>query len=474
MHNKSLLLLMGVALCALDLPGADTSNPPGLKPPALPDSPTGASMVVPEAHGIGYTLVVPRFSTQTLLLDGRGREVHTWPGTTSGGESARMLSDGSLLRLASTPLSAPFNQLGVSGGRLQHIAWDGRLLWDFADATSDHLAYGDLLKLPNGNVLVSVLEFKTRQECEARGREPGLVTDKGMLVPGLMEFSPRGKSAGVPVWKWSLWDHLFQGRNPNLPEYQYPGEKKGAVDLGSLSGSKGPVWMTPAVLDYNAEEDLLLVVMGGLGEVWVLDHGTTPAEAATREGGRRGAGGQLLLRWKGPAGAPGAAEPPASRVISAHWARGSSAAAGPGLNVMRYEGQPYKPVVEFVSLNRETLQPAGAPQVTFRPADGGGKQPLPSGMDWLSDSGAAMFSENLHGKVHLQQGAKTLWTHTNQHGRVKLRPQVVKPGEECCGNTAAPAQTAAKADKPEPVKLPEMEVAPVSRVRLYPPDFLKR
>ena len=36
-------------------------------------------------------------------------------------------------------------------------------------------------------------------------------------------------------------------------------------------------------------------------EIWVIDHGTTKAEAAGHSGGRRGKGGDLLYRWGNPA-----------------------------------------------------------------------------------------------------------------------------------------------------------------------------
>jgi len=53
-------------------------------------------------------------------------------------------------------------------------------------------------------------------------------------------------------------------------------------------------------VDYHPREDLIVLSSPHLCELFVIDHSTTTAEAATSSGGRRGKGGDLLWRWGNP------------------------------------------------------------------------------------------------------------------------------------------------------------------------------
>jgi hypothetical protein len=54
-------------------------------------------------------------------------------------------------------------------------------------------------------------------------------------------------------------------------------------------------------VDYHPGLDQIALSVPALGEVWILDHSTTSAEAASSRGGRAGRGGDLLYRWGNPA-----------------------------------------------------------------------------------------------------------------------------------------------------------------------------
>ena len=61
-----------------------------------------------------------------------------------------------------------------------------------------------------------------------------------------------------------------------------------------------PDWTHVNAVDYNAELDQIVISVHEFSEFWIIDHGTTTAEAAGHTGGRRGKGGDLLYRWGNP------------------------------------------------------------------------------------------------------------------------------------------------------------------------------
>ncbi len=51
---------------------------------------------------------------------------------------------------------------------------------------------------------------------------------------------------------------------------------------------------------YNPDLDQIAVSVWAFSEFWIIDHGTTTAQATGHTGGRRGRGGDLLYRWGNP------------------------------------------------------------------------------------------------------------------------------------------------------------------------------
>jgi hypothetical protein len=182
-----------------------------------------------------------------------------------------------------------------------------------------------------------------------------------MLVDSLIEIQPAGRIGGKVVWEWHAWDHLVQDHDKTKPNYGDvaahpelidanfarnagggffnffggpPKPKKAESDkskkeetkkaaeedkksseedieklkgLGYIGQSGGkkfegffPDWLHVNGISYNEKFDQIMISVREFNEVWIIDHSTTTAEAASHKGGKYGKGGDLLYRWGNP------------------------------------------------------------------------------------------------------------------------------------------------------------------------------
>ena len=127
-----------------------------------------ASALAQEAF-VGTTLISPRNSNETFLIDINFNIIKSWHGATGPAEIAYMLPDGSLLR-PTADLNAVFGA-GGAGGRIQKIDANDNVVWDFLSSDSLLLQHHDIEPMPNGNVLVIAWERKSKAEAIAAGRQ---------------------------------------------------------------------------------------------------------------------------------------------------------------------------------------------------------------------------------------------------------------------------------------------------------------
>jgi hypothetical protein len=295
-------------------------------------------------------LSFPLRSTKTYLLDMQGRVVHTWESKFTAGQDAYLLPNGHLLRAARLGDNEAFFAGAGAGGRIQEFTWEGKVVCDFKFHNEKQIQHHAITPMPNGNVLLLVWERKTAKEAIEAGVKPDLAGTGDMLVDSLVEIQPSGKTGGKVVWEWHLWDHLIQehdqarsnygdvaahpelvdanfarnstGTFDNLARFVKPGSRKsetaktdsskdpalnklkgiGYVGAGGGKHFAGfiPDWTHANAVAYNCRLDQVMVTCREFSEVWIIDHGTTTAEAATHQGGRSGKGGDLLYRWGNP------------------------------------------------------------------------------------------------------------------------------------------------------------------------------
>ena len=303
------------------LPAVETSPVPVID--EEPPEPRGLLVNAPRA-GPGYLLFAPLLSGTTYLIDGEGSVVHTWQSAFAPGASVYLLDNGHLLRTA-REWDVPVFKSGGQGGRIQEFTWDGEIVWDYKLATEQRLLHHDIEPLPNGNVLAIAWERKSADEARHAGRKPQYIPDKGLWPDIVIELEPLPPDDARVVWEWHMWDHLVQNQDPDAPNYGEPSLYPHRIDINGdgepeemadkeldrlkalgyipIDATKDELrsdLLHTNAIDYNAELDQIVISPRRFNEIWIIDHGTTIAEAADSIGGRWGRGGDLLYRWGNP------------------------------------------------------------------------------------------------------------------------------------------------------------------------------
>jgi len=318
----------------------------------------------------GCTLFAPIQSGSTYLIDMGGAVVHEWKTPYGPGASVYLLEDGNLLRCTRVDDNPRFWGGGI-GGRILEIEPDGKVAWTFTFSDEEHCQHHDVKRLPNGNVLLIAWEYLSIEEALRRGRDADAVSPEGFWPDALFEVEPIRPAGGRIVWEWHSKDHLIQDRDPEKPDYGAIPGHPGRIDvngdhrdtpalseeelakaaereaelraLGYVGGNapeendaarskpeRRGDWLHTNAVDYHPGLDLVLLSVPHFDEVWILDHSTTSAEAATSAGGRHGRGGDLLWRWGHPRrhGAGSDADRRLFRQHDAQWIRPGLPGAG--------------------------------------------------------------------------------------------------------------------------------------------------
>ena len=153
-------------------PGTSTKPAEAPRPPPVK---LGLSTNDPKAFQ-GYTLLATQNSKTSYLIDMQGRVVRKWEAGSNPALSAYLLENGHLLRPASlNGEEMVFGGGPGAGGRVQEFDWDGNVVWDFKLLNEKQLPHHDVMKLPNGNVVLIVWDKKSPKEALAAGRKPELV-----------------------------------------------------------------------------------------------------------------------------------------------------------------------------------------------------------------------------------------------------------------------------------------------------------
>lgn len=273
---------------------------PENRTPVSPDAgqTVGLFLDTPRAFA-GYTLFAPKHNTVTYLMDNEGRVVHQWKSSYEPGQSVYLRPNGNLVRCAFTRNQGFIG--GGEGGRIEEYDWDGNMVWEMDYSSSTYLSHHDIALLPNGNILMLVVEKKSLNDCASAGFDPRMLRDRELYPDSVVEVRPVYPKGYEIVWQWRVWDHLIQQFDRTRANY---GEVAAHPELVDVNCNGRPVpafWNHMNSIAYNAKLDQVMLSVRGCSEIWILDHSTTTAEAAGHSGGRHGKGGDLIYRWGNPA-----------------------------------------------------------------------------------------------------------------------------------------------------------------------------
>ncbi|MBL7926838.1 MAG: aryl-sulfate sulfotransferase [Bacteroidia bacterium] len=262
-----------------------------------------------------YTLYSTSNGTSTYLIDTNSPAItkKTWTHTTSTrtGYSSYLLPGGILLRTVSK--SGNSFSGGPICGQVQKVDWNGNVIWDYVYSTTNYCTHHDICPMPNGNVLLIAYERKTAAQTNAAGCTQSIE----MWPDKIVEVQPVGATGGNIVWEWHAWDHLVQ--NVNAAKANYQTSIVNHPELININYNTQKDWMHMNGVSYNPMLDQIAFSCHNLHEIYVIDHSTTTAEAATHSGGNSGKGGDILYRWGNPAAYGASGSQILNVTHDAHW-----------------------------------------------------------------------------------------------------------------------------------------------------------
>lgn len=189
---------------------------------------------------------------------------------------------------------------GGTTGKARKIRWDGTVVWEYSVSTATTQMHHDMYGMPNGNVLFIIYEEQSASPTTVGCAQTLTVWSEKIIEVKPTGVAPSGAWGGTVVWEWHLWDHICQSVYPAVTS-TYVTSVSAHPELLNVNYNMTQDWIHMNGVDYNAALDQIIFSSHMMNEVYVIDHSTTTAEAASHTGGRSGKGGDFLYRWGNPA-----------------------------------------------------------------------------------------------------------------------------------------------------------------------------
>jgi len=251
----------------------------------------------------GFALYNAQGSSTTYLIDENQNISHTWNMTTECNYTVQLKENGNLVRGTKYNNTSVFSSgnIAASAGQVQEIAPDGTIVWNYVYADNDHISHHDLT-LVGDNVLLTAYEKKSSTELNAAGYNNA---NSEKWPTHFIELEHDGNGGVNIVWEWHIWDHMCQDTDPNAPNFVTNiSDNPELININMIQAQGGPGgggdWFHVNGVDYNEDLDQIVFSSRFASEIYIIDHSTSSAEAASHSGGNSGMGGDILYRWGNP------------------------------------------------------------------------------------------------------------------------------------------------------------------------------
>ena len=250
----------------------------------------------------GYTTVAPANGTTAFLLDNCGKINKQWSFSNSFNEACAYITpNGNCAILVSNSGSGGGAVYGNSCFEVK--TWEDDLVWNYCPTGEYVGLHNDLVPLPNGNYLGVVQKTHSIADALENGFNiDNIGQNNSYKSESIVEFQPVGLNDAEIVWEWNIWDHLIQDHDSTRLNYGVIADhpEKYDVNVEISSPATGASFTHVNSVEYDEENDFILVSMFSIHEIFIIDHSTTMAESASETGGNFGKGGDLLYRWGNP------------------------------------------------------------------------------------------------------------------------------------------------------------------------------
>lgn len=233
----------------------------------------------------GYTLFNALSDDRVFLINNCGEAVKQWDFSGQISTNFYILENGNILQ--SNRFNADIRD------------WNNNILWsiDFFNDLGFSIHH-DIEPLPNGNFLVLVRDTYTNAEMIAQGKDTSF-QEAIFALDKIVEIQPVGTNSANIVWEWKFFDHMVQEFDSSKPNFGSVANNPQLLHMDYDNNNPVDYTHTNSV-DYNEDLDQIIISARHTHEIYIIDHSTTTAEAASHSGGIYGMGGDFLWRWGNP------------------------------------------------------------------------------------------------------------------------------------------------------------------------------